>query len=54
MEGKNLLYAIKSQREPKLEISLQVERLHYKSARALVIVIPLLGFTYILTLVVKL
>ena len=29
----------------------EVERLHYKSARALVIVIPLLGFTYILTLV---
>ena len=29
----------------------EVERLHYKSARALVIVIPLLGFTYILTMV---
>ena len=37
----------------KLQTSLagEVERLHYKSARALVIVIPLLGFTYVLTLV---
>ena len=37
----------------KLQSSLagEVERLHYKSARALVIVIPLLGFTYVLTLV---
>ena len=29
----------------------ELEKLHYKSARALVIIIPLLGFTYVLTLV---